>query len=153
MAADRCFSDLLSIRLTHSDTAARCREAGEQAMADLVRRAQEAGELRSDFVTEDHLLFLIANAAVTHLTKEPAPHAWRRLLAFLLAGCGATGPAPAGRVGTTPGGTRPALQRVHEGHRVCTGKGLTACARPGAKCRRRAPRPLSGQVFAGVFEA
>lgn len=66
-------------------------------MADLVHRAQEAGELRSDFVPEDFLLFLIANAAVMHVTKEAAPHAWRRLLAFLLEGCRAdrTGPLPA----------------------------------------------------------
>lgn len=97
MAADRGFSDLLSIRLTNSETAARCREAGEQALAALVRRAQEAGELRSDFVPEDFLLFLIANAAVMHVTREAAPHAWRRLLAFLVEGCHAarTGPLPA----------------------------------------------------------
>ncbi|MEU3986546.1 helix-turn-helix domain-containing protein [Streptomyces sp. NPDC026672] len=97
MAADRGFSDLISIRLPLSDKATHLRERGEQATALLIRRAQDAGRLRTDFVMEDVLLFLTANAGVMQVTQADAPHAWRRLLAYLLEGCRSdrTGPLPA----------------------------------------------------------
>lgn len=97
MATDRGLSDLFTVRLPNSQVAAGLCDRQSEALARLVRRAQEAGALRDDFVREDVFLFLMANAGVTQVTRCAAPHAWRRLVAFLLAACRAdnTDPLPA----------------------------------------------------------
>ncbi len=97
MATDRGLSDLLTVRLPTSQVAATMGERHAQALTQLVRRAQEAGVLREDFVPEDIFLFLMANAGVTQVTRHAAPHAWRRLIAYLLAACraGHSEPLPA----------------------------------------------------------
>jgi AcrR family transcriptional regulator len=97
MASDRGFSDLLTIMLPTSHVAASFRARRASALMALVRRAQEAGALREDFVLEDILLFLMASAGVMRVTHHAAPYAWRRLVAFLLEACraGNTGPLPA----------------------------------------------------------
>jgi AcrR family transcriptional regulator len=96
-AADRGFADVATMRLPRSETAARLRERAHQAAAELIRRAQQAGELREDFVPEDILLLLMANAGVVQVTGDAAPHAWRRLVAYVLEGARAdrNGPLPA----------------------------------------------------------
>ncbi|MFI8182642.1 TetR/AcrR family transcriptional regulator [Actinacidiphila glaucinigra] len=97
MAADRGISDLLVLRLPNSRVAAGSCERQNRAVGELVRRAQEAGVLREDVVPEDVLLFLMANAGVIEVTRGAAPHAWRRLVAFLLEACRPVhaGPLPA----------------------------------------------------------
>ncbi|AXL92894.1 TetR/AcrR family transcriptional regulator [Streptomyces sp. CB09001] len=97
MAADRGLSDLLTLRLPTSDLAAGCRDRQARAVAGLLRQAQEAGAVRDDLVPEDIFLFLVANSAVTSVTRCSAPHAWRRLVALLLDACRPenTGPLPA----------------------------------------------------------
>ncbi|MER5432274.1 helix-turn-helix domain-containing protein [Streptomyces sp. NPDC002588] len=97
MATDRGLSDLFTVRLPTSEVAATLCDRQSEALTKLVRRAQEAGALRDDFVPEDILLFLLANAGVTQVTRCAAPHAWRRLVAFLLSACrpGNTDPLPA----------------------------------------------------------
>jgi AcrR family transcriptional regulator len=96
-AADRGFTDVVTMMLPPSETAEQVRDRGHRATAELIRRAQEAGELREDFVPEDIPLLLMANAGVVQVTRDAAPHAWRRLVAYVLEGCraGRNGPLPA----------------------------------------------------------
>ena len=82
-AADRGFTDVLVLLPSCPDVGAQ-RARGFRAFTELVRRAQEEGTLRPDFVVEDFLLLLIANSSVVRATKEAAPHAWRRLVALML---------------------------------------------------------------------
>ncbi|WP_105971301.1 TetR/AcrR family transcriptional regulator [Streptomyces geranii] len=125
MAADRGLSDLFTVRLPNSQVASALCDRQSAALAKLVRRAQEAGALRADFVPEDVFLFLLANAGVAQVTRCAAPHAWRRLVAFLLASCGPdhTEPLPAA---PTPLQTERALLGNAET------KGLGSCPGEGA---------------------
>jgi AcrR family transcriptional regulator len=82
-ADDRGFTDVLVLLPSCPDVEAQ-RARGFRAFTELVRRAQEEGTLRPDFVNEDFLLLLIANAGVVQATKEAAPHAWRRPVALML---------------------------------------------------------------------
>jgi len=50
----------------------------------LIDRAKAAGVLRADFVSEDLLILLIANATIVHVTRTAAPGASRRLVALVL---------------------------------------------------------------------
>jgi len=51
---------------------------------ELIDRAKAAGRLRADFVGEDLLLLLVANAAIVQVTSADAPDAWRRFVALAL---------------------------------------------------------------------
>ncbi|MEW2165322.1 helix-turn-helix domain-containing protein [Streptomyces sp. NPDC007084] len=117
MAADRGLSELLLLKLPDSAPAAGSRERHARAMARLLHRAQEAGAVRDDLVAEDVFLFLVANDAVTQMTRCAAPHAWRRLVALLLDACRPehTGPLPAA---PTP------LQAERARHERAKSKGL-----------------------------
>lgn len=53
-------------------------------LATLIQRAQAEGALRADFVAEDVVLLLMANAGVVQGTREAAPTAWQRFVALLL---------------------------------------------------------------------
>jgi hypothetical protein len=55
-----------------------------RGFARVIRRAQRAGRLRSDFRTDDLALLMLANGGVTARTAEVAPAASRRLVAYLL---------------------------------------------------------------------
>src|SRR5206468_6223631 len=97
MAADRGLGDLFLLRMPDSDELESVCDSQSRALADLLLRAQEAGAVRDDMVPEDLFLFLVANGAVTQMTRGAAPHAWRRLVALLLDACrpGRNGPLPA----------------------------------------------------------
>jgi AcrR family transcriptional regulator len=94
-AADRGFADVIAMKLPTTPQASR--GPAYQATAELVRRTQEAGALREDFVLEDFHLLFMAIAGVIQVTQDAAPHAWRRLVAFVLEGWRAShaGPLPA----------------------------------------------------------
>lgn len=83
-ADDRGLADLLSMSLPADAHVERIRAAAGRDVAALIERAMSAGVLRSDFVAEDLLLLLIANAGVLHVTSKDAPDAWRRLAALAL---------------------------------------------------------------------
>jgi AcrR family transcriptional regulator len=51
---------------------------------EVVRRAQAAGNLRADFVPEDIVLLLLANAGVVQVTRAAAPGAWQRFVALMI---------------------------------------------------------------------
>ncbi|WP_432194303.1 TetR/AcrR family transcriptional regulator [Streptomyces sp. bgisy027] len=97
MAVDRGLGELFLLRMPASDALEGVCESQSRALADLLLRAQEAEAVRDDLVPEDLFLFLIANGAVTQMTRCAAPYAWRRLVALLLDSCrpGSNGPLPA----------------------------------------------------------
>jgi len=83
-ANDRGLSDLLSMTLPASEEVEQLRAEAHAHVAELVARAKAAGRLRPDFVAEDLLLMLIANAAVAHVTGPEAPDAWQRFVGLML---------------------------------------------------------------------
>jgi AcrR family transcriptional regulator len=118
-AADRGFADMIVMALpAASDMAERVRDRAHHTVAELIRRAQDAGALRQDFVPEDIPLLLMATAGVLHTTRDAAPHAWRRLVAYLLEGFRAdhTGPLPAA---PTPSQTKRAMIAHADAMGIC----------------------------------
>jgi AcrR family transcriptional regulator len=83
-AADRGLSDLLCMALPAGEHVEQLRGRANDLVVQLVERAKAAGRLREDFTGEDLLLLLIANAAIVHVTRADAPHAWRRFVALAL---------------------------------------------------------------------
>ncbi|RDG33970.1 TetR/AcrR family transcriptional regulator, partial [Streptomyces corynorhini] len=87
------------------------RERLRESLGTVIRRAQEDGSLRDDFVLEDIALLLMATGAILRVTREAAPHAWRRLLAYQLEAFRAPGD-PAAPLPTAP--TAMQLRRASE---------------------------------------
>jgi hypothetical protein len=54
-----------------------------QGFTELAGRAQSAGKLRADFVPEDLVILLMANAGVIAGTTGAAPGTWRRFAAYM----------------------------------------------------------------------
>jgi AcrR family transcriptional regulator len=112
-AADRGLSDVLTMTARTTERLEELREQAYTDFAELVRRAQAAGELRADFVPEDFILLVLANQGVLRGTGEAAPLAWQRFLGLVLDGCRAEPahalppPPPAQRYAATRGLVRP----------------------------------------------
>jgi hypothetical protein len=98
-AENRGFTHAVTMGLPVSEEMMALRDRTKGAMDAMVHRAQEEGAVREDFVAEDITLLLMANAGVLRATRDAAPHAWRRLVAFLLEAFRAqddrSGPLPA----------------------------------------------------------
>jgi AcrR family transcriptional regulator len=93
-AEDRGFTTVLTMSFP---TAKRFEADRDRSFTDfmaLVDRAKAAGRLRADFVAEDLVMFLMANAGVLTATAEAAPETSRRLVAYLLQACAATAAGP-----------------------------------------------------------
>lgn len=67
------------------------RAAGQHAIAEVIRRAQDAGVLRPDLTPEDIPVISFAIAGILETTRDDVPDAWRRHVALLLDGCRADG--------------------------------------------------------------
>jgi AcrR family transcriptional regulator len=123
-AADRGLSDVLTMTARTTERLDQLRRRAYDDFAELVRRAQAAGEqkLRADFVPEDFILLVLANQGVLRGTGEAAPLAWQRFLALVLDGCRAEGahalpsPPPA-QYAATRGLGRPKARSVNNGPR------------------------------------
>ena len=89
-AGDRGLADLLSMTLPADEHVERLRRAAHDHVTQLIDRAKAAGKLRKDFVSEDLILLLIANAAIAAVTRSRAPGASRRLVALALDAFGRT---------------------------------------------------------------
>jgi AcrR family transcriptional regulator len=103
-AGDRGLSDLLSMTLSADEQVEELRRTANDLLITVIDRAKAAGRLREDFVGEDLVLLLIATAAVMHVTRADAPHAWRRFVALALDAFSARGtssPATTTRAATT----------------------------------------------------
>ena len=83
-ADDRGLSELLSMALPADQHVEQLRKAAGDQVAELVRRAKDHGRLRDDFVGEDLLMLMIANAAVAAVTRQEAPEAWRRFVELVI---------------------------------------------------------------------
>jgi AcrR family transcriptional regulator len=83
-AGDRGLADLLSMELPANPEVEQVRAAANRTVIRLIERAKAAGVLRQDFVGEDLLLVMMANAAIAHVTRQDAPDAWRRFAALAL---------------------------------------------------------------------
>jgi hypothetical protein len=96
-AGDRGFTTVLTMTFPTAKQFEADRAAAFADFATLVERAQAAGRLRDDFVTEDLPMFLMANAGVLAATADAAPDTWRRLVGYLLQACAtpAAQPLPA----------------------------------------------------------
>jgi AcrR family transcriptional regulator len=81
---DLGFSDVLATVLPADERVEELRREANDLVIELIDRAKAAGKLRADFVGEDLLLLLIANAAVLNVTRRDAPSSSRRLAAFFL---------------------------------------------------------------------
>ena len=93
-AEDRGFADVLTATFPLAKGLQAARDRAALALAELIDRAQKVGKLRADFVHQDLPLVLMANAGVVNGTREAAPDAWRRLLAYLLQGFAAEAAQP-----------------------------------------------------------
>jgi AcrR family transcriptional regulator len=60
------------------------RRRAYEGLVVLIRHAQAESALRADFVAEDMVLLLMANAGVVQGTREAAPTAWQRFVALML---------------------------------------------------------------------
>ena len=85
-AADRSLTDVLAVTFPTARALEEQRDRAYHGFVELVRRAQAQGTLRADFVPEDLVLLLMANAGVVHATRDAAPDAWQRFVALMLEG-------------------------------------------------------------------
>ena len=94
-AADRGFKELLLQSVEGRERMLLFRAHIRPLVAELVRRARDAGELRADVVEDDVLLVSLMTGAVADFANDVEPELWRRSLALLLDGLRATGRVPA----------------------------------------------------------
>jgi len=90
-AADRGFNDVLTRSFSNAKGLEAHRDRGYGLSVRLIERAQAEGTLRADFVPEDLVLLLMANAGVVGAAGRAAPDAWRRLVGLMLDGFRAEG--------------------------------------------------------------
>jgi AcrR family transcriptional regulator len=83
-AENRGFSRVMTMNLPLSAEVARLRDRAGDAIRILIKRAQEQGALREDFVVEDVVVLLMANSGVLNETWRAAPDAWKRQLAYMI---------------------------------------------------------------------
>jgi len=93
-AADRGFKELLLQSAEGRERMLLFRAHIRPLVAELVRRARDAGELRADVVEDDVLLVSLMTGAVADFATDVEPELWRRALALLLDGLRATGASP-----------------------------------------------------------
>jgi AcrR family transcriptional regulator len=95
-AADRGLKDVLTRTFPDAKALEGHRRRGYDLSVRLIERAKGEGSLRTDFVTEDLVVLLMANAGVVQGCGDAAPVTWRRFVALMLDGCRntATGPLP-----------------------------------------------------------
>ncbi|HEY7432304.1 MAG TPA: helix-turn-helix domain-containing protein [Streptosporangiaceae bacterium] len=94
-AADRGLADLLTTTVTGAPKLEVLRNRAYRGFVALAGRAKASGDLRADFVPEDLVLLLMANAGLVHRTSDDAPGAWHRFIDIALDGLRTAGPTPA----------------------------------------------------------
>ena len=93
-AADHGFTDVLTMTFPTAPAFECERERAYEGFLELVNRAKAAGKLRADFVPEDLIIALMANAGVVTAAGDAAPGAWRRFVAYLEQAFAATNAGP-----------------------------------------------------------
>jgi AcrR family transcriptional regulator len=85
-AEDRGFKELLLRSAEGRERMRRFRERSRPLVAELVRRARDAGELRADVDEQDVLLISLMVGSVADFAHDVEPQLWRRSLTLLLDG-------------------------------------------------------------------
>lgn len=93
-AADRGFTDAFLTQFPDETAFDQQRSHAERGLAELVRRAKDAGQLRADFDHTDVTLVLLANGGVIARSRQGSPAATRRLVGYLLQSFRADGARP-----------------------------------------------------------
>jgi AcrR family transcriptional regulator len=93
-AADRGLKDVLTRTFPDARAMEAHRTRGYELSVRMIDRAKDVGALRDDFVPEDLVLLLMANAGVVQGAGEAAPDAWRRFVALMLEAFRAEGASP-----------------------------------------------------------
>ncbi len=93
-AADLGVQDVLTTTFPTAREVEAQRADAFERLTELIRRAQDQGSLRADFVPEDVPLLLMANAGVVRVMRAAAPEAWRRFVGLILDGLRADGARP-----------------------------------------------------------
>jgi AcrR family transcriptional regulator len=83
-AGDRGFNDFLSRRFPGSPDTERIHDQVCRQIEDVLTRAQDAGEARSDIATADIVNLIWSNGRMIDATSTTAPDAWRRHLYLML---------------------------------------------------------------------
>lgn len=83
-AGDRGFNDFLSRRFTNNAETERIHDQMCQQIADVLARAQESGDVRSDITKADIVNLIWSNGRMIDATSVTAPNAWRRQLHLML---------------------------------------------------------------------
>jgi AcrR family transcriptional regulator len=83
-AQDAGFADVVALTFPTTTALDRQLRAASAGMADVIDRAKAQGSLRPDFVMEDLVLVLMANAGVISSTRHYVPQAWERFVAYQL---------------------------------------------------------------------
>jgi AcrR family transcriptional regulator len=83
-AADAGLKDLLALGAHRAPAKGSPAAHARADLELLVRRAQEQGSLRPDFVVADLSMLLLANAGVVTATHCTVPDAWRRFAAYMI---------------------------------------------------------------------
>jgi AcrR family transcriptional regulator len=93
-AVDRGLKDVLTRTFPNARALEANRRRGYDLLVRLIERAKAEGSLRADFVPEDFILLLMANAGVVQGAGEAAPDVWKRFVGLILDGCGSDGATP-----------------------------------------------------------
>jgi AcrR family transcriptional regulator len=83
-AADQGVQDVLTTTFPTDRVVEEQRAHAFERLTELIRRAQAQGGLRADFVSEDVVLLLMANAGVVRAMRDVSPDAWRRFVGLML---------------------------------------------------------------------
>ncbi|MGW0819586.1 TetR/AcrR family transcriptional regulator [Streptomyces viridiviolaceus] len=83
-AADRGFADVLTMTFPAAKALEARRTEAYNGFLRLADRAKATGHLRQDFVPEDLVILLMANAGVVAAAGDAAPDTWRRLVGHML---------------------------------------------------------------------
>src|SRR5215204_949326 len=83
-AADQGVQDVLTTTFPTAPEVEAQRVHAFERLTELIRRSQVQGSLRADFVPEDVVLLLLANAGVVRAMRDAAPDAWRRFVGLML---------------------------------------------------------------------
>jgi AcrR family transcriptional regulator len=113
-AEDRGFTNVLTMTFPTARRFEAARVRAYQGWVELIERAKAVGRLRADFVPEDLVMLLMANAGVIAATADAAPHTWRRFVGYCIQAF-AAGPAEPLPEPPTPWQMYRALLRLRPG--------------------------------------
>jgi hypothetical protein len=78
------FADLMTLNVPGATEPQAPRDRAHADFVELIHRAKTSGHLREDFVAEDLMLLLMANAGVVAATNDAAPGSGARFVAYML---------------------------------------------------------------------